>query len=189
MLVIMENRDIHLFAQLAFHLETFRRLDVFKVDAAEGGLQRCDGGNHVVDAGRIDFDVEDVDTGEFLEENGLAFHHGLGGERADIAKPENCRAVGNDRDEVGAGGIFRCHFRIFMDGEAGGGDTRRVGKRQIALVAERLGGLDFQLAGARVAVEKERLFLDVGLCRVGGRVVLIVRGHSSTVMSGSIPAP
>ncbi|MNT36564.1 hypothetical protein D3C72_1726580 [compost metagenome] len=76
-----------------------------------------------------------------------------------------------------------------MDGEAGGGNTRRIGKRQIALVAERLGGLDFQLAGARVAVEKERLFLDVGLCRVGGRVVLIVRGHSSTVMSGSIPAP
>ncbi|MBN8934024.1 MAG: hypothetical protein J0G97_19990, partial [Rhizobium pusense] len=47
----------------------------------------------------------------------------------------------------------------------------------IALVAERLGGLDLQLAGARIAVEKERLLFDVGLCRVGGRVVLIVRGH------------
>lgn len=76
-----------------------------------------------------------------------------------------------------------------MDGEAGGGNARRIGERQVTLVAERFGGLDFQLSGTRIAMEKERLFLDVGLCRVGGRIVLIVRGHSSTVISGFIPVP
>ncbi len=32
---------------------------------------------------------KDVDAGEFLEQNGFAFHHRLGGERADIAEPEH----------------------------------------------------------------------------------------------------
>ena len=47
-------------------------------------------------------DVEDVDAGEFLEENGLAFHDRLGGERTDIAEPEDRRAVRDDADEIAA---------------------------------------------------------------------------------------
>jgi hypothetical protein len=31
-------------------------------------------------------DVEDVDAGEFLEQAGLALHHRLGGQRADVAQ-------------------------------------------------------------------------------------------------------
>ena len=36
-LVVMEHRDIHQFPQPLFYDETFRRLDVFQVDAAEAG--------------------------------------------------------------------------------------------------------------------------------------------------------
>jgi hypothetical protein len=43
-LVVVEDRDLHALAQLALDVEAVRRLDVFEVDAAEGGLQR---GDHV----------------------------------------------------------------------------------------------------------------------------------------------
>ena len=50
-----------------------------------------------------DLDVEDVDAGEFLEQDRLAFHHRLGGQRADIAEAEHGGAVGDHGDEIGAG--------------------------------------------------------------------------------------
>ncbi len=39
MLVVVEYRNAQALAQLAFDEETFRRLDVFEVDAAEGWLE------------------------------------------------------------------------------------------------------------------------------------------------------
>jgi hypothetical protein len=39
MLVVMENRNFHALAQLAFDIEAVRRLDVFQVDAAERGFE------------------------------------------------------------------------------------------------------------------------------------------------------
>ena len=86
--------------QLRLDLEAFRRLDVLEVDAAEGRLQRRDDLDHAVDLVRVDLDVEHVDAGEFLEQDRLAFHHRLGGERADIAEAEHGGAVGDDGDEV-----------------------------------------------------------------------------------------
>jgi hypothetical protein len=99
-LVVVEDGDVHLLAQLGLDLEALRRLDVFQVDAAEGRLQRGDDRNHRIDGRRVDLDVEDVDAGELLEQDGLAFHHRLGGERADIAEAEDGGAVGDDGDEI-----------------------------------------------------------------------------------------
>ena len=55
---------------------------------------------------RVDLEVEDVDVGELLEEAGLAFHHRLAGERADVAEAEHGGAVGDDGDEVAARGVL-----------------------------------------------------------------------------------
>ena len=49
--------------------------------------------DHALDVRRVDLDVEHVDAGEFLEQHRLAFHHRLGGERADIAEAEHGGAV------------------------------------------------------------------------------------------------
>jgi hypothetical protein len=55
MLVVMEHRNVHLFAQAAFDDEAVRRLDVLKVDAAKGRPEIFD---------RIDelFDIVGVDS-------------------------------------------------------------------------------------------------------------------------------
>ena len=55
-----------------------------------------------VELGQLD--VEDVDAGELLEQDALALHHRLGGERADGAQAEHGRAVGDDADQVAARG-------------------------------------------------------------------------------------
>ena len=80
MLVIMEDRDLHAFTQLAFNVEAVWRLDIFQVDAAEGGLQRGDDVNQFVEVVLlIDFNVKHIDAGKLLEQHALAFHHRLGG--------------------------------------------------------------------------------------------------------------
>ncbi len=156
MLVVVEHRDLHALAQRALDLEALRRLDVLEVDAAEGRLQRGDDLDQLLRIARVDLDVEHVDAGEFLEQDGLALHHRLRGERADVAEPEHRRAVGEHRHEVLADRHLVGLRRIVVDRQAGGGDARRIGEREVALRGERLGRLDFELAGARHAMKGER---------------------------------
>ena len=167
-LVVVEDRNGHPRLEPFLDLETFRRLDVLEVDAAEGRLERRDRLDHAVDAGRVDLDVEDVDAGEFLEQHRLAFHHRLGGERADIAEAEHGRTVRHHADQVGAAGIVGGRCRVGMDRQARRGDARRIGERQVALVAERLGRLDLELSGNRVFVEIERRLVEIGKLRLLG---------------------
>ena len=75
MLIIMEHRDVHLFLEPAFDLETLGRLDIFKVDAAKGRLQAGNGIDEGVGILAGDFDIKAVDAGELLEQDAFAFHH------------------------------------------------------------------------------------------------------------------
>ena len=70
-----------------------RRLDVFEIDAAEGRLERLDDADDLFRILRVQLDVEDVDVGESLEQDALALHHRLRGERADVAQAEHGGAV------------------------------------------------------------------------------------------------
>ena len=107
----------------------------------------------------VDLDVEDVDAGELLEQDRLALHHGLGGERADVAEAQHGGAVGDDRDEVLARGEVGRLRRVGRDGLARGRDARRIGESEVALVAEGFGRLDLKLSGTRIAVVEERSLL------------------------------
>ena len=104
-----------------------------------------------------DLEVEDVDVGELLEEIALAFHDRLAGERADVAEAEHGGAVGDDGDEVALGRVLVGVVRVALDLEAGLGDAGRVGEREIALIGQRLGGDDRDLAGASLAMVVERV--------------------------------
>ena len=95
----------------------------------------------------VDLDVEDVDAGELLEQDALAFHHRLGGERADVAQAQHGRAVGDDGDQIAAAVTVAGFGRVGDDRLARGGDARRIGQRQIALVASGLVGATAILPG------------------------------------------
>ncbi len=152
-LVVVEDRDPHPLAQTTLHLETFGRLDVLEVDGTEGRFESRHDLHETVDVTRVQLQIEGVDAGEFLEQDGLALHHRLGRQGADGAEAQHRRAVGDDGHEIGADGEFRDLCRIFGDGLAGGGHPRRIGEREIALGGERLGRHHLELAGPGTAME------------------------------------
>jgi hypothetical protein len=163
MLVVVEDRNVHALLELLLDVEAFGRLDVFQVDAAQGGLHRGDDVDQLVGIVLGQFDVEHVDAGEFLEQAALAFHHRLGGQRADIAQAQHGGAVGDHGDQVAAAGVFGGQARVLLDRQARVGNPGRVSQRQIALVRQRLGRVDgdLALAGRTVIVQcgvAQRLF-------------------------------
>ena len=146
-LVVVEDGNVHLRLQPVLDQEAVGRLDVLQVDGAEGRFEPPDRIGERVGVALADFDVEHVDIGEFLEQDGLAFHDGLGRQRADIAEPEHRRAVRHHRHKVGPRRVARGVLRAFGDRPARLGDARRVGQRQVPLVGQRLGRADGELAG------------------------------------------
>ena len=92
-LVIMEYRDVQPFAKLLLDDETFRRLDVFKINATKGRCQCRHCVDEPVSIGRVHLEIEPVDIGKFLEQDGFAFHDRLGGGSADISKAQNSCAI------------------------------------------------------------------------------------------------
>ena len=104
-LVVMEDRDVHQLAQALLDDEAFRRLDVFQVDAAEGRAEEAHAVDELVDVLGVDLEVDAIDVGEALEQDGLAFHHRLRGQRAEIAQAQHGGAVGDHRDEIALGRV------------------------------------------------------------------------------------
>ena len=143
----MKDGDIQFFFEALFDLETFGRFDVFQVDAAEGGRQRLADLDDFFGAARGDLDIEDIDIGELLEEHALAFHDRFGCQRSAIAQAEDGAAVGDDGDQVGAGGHLEDGEGVFVDFEHGFGDAGRVGEREMELAVERFGGAIWILPG------------------------------------------
>ncbi len=135
MLIVVHDRDLHALAQGLLDDEAFRRLDVLEIDAAEAGLQQRHRVDEALRVLGVELEVDGVDVGEALEQHRLAFHHRLGGERAEIAQAENGGAVGDDGDEIALGGIVIGGRRVLGDDADRHGDARRISQRQVALAS------------------------------------------------------
>ncbi len=152
-LVVVEDRDVHQLAQALLDDEALGRLDVLKIDPAEGRAEIA----HAVDEGvrilRVDFEIDRIDVGEALEEDRLAFHDRLRGERAEIAEAEDRGAVRDHRHHVGARGVVVGGRRVRGDRLHRHGDARRIGERQVPLRRHGLRRHHLELAGAPLGVE------------------------------------
>jgi hypothetical protein len=160
-LVVVEDRDVHPLAQRALDDEALGGLDVLEIDAAEGGLQGRDHLDELVGILGVDLDVEHVDAGELLEQDGLALHHRLAGQRADIAQAQHGGAVGDHGHQVAARGVVAGLVGIGGDGFARRGDAGRIGQAQVALGGHALGGLDGQFSGPRQTVVVQGGFTEI----------------------------
>ena len=76
-LIVVKHRNRHPLAAQLFHHETVGGLDILQIDRAKGRFQRADDVGQLVGVRLVQFDVETVDVGEFLEQNRLALHHRL----------------------------------------------------------------------------------------------------------------
>ncbi|MNS27509.1 hypothetical protein D3C72_594610 [compost metagenome] len=175
-LVVVEDGDLHAFTELALDREAFRGLDVFQVDAAEGGFQAGDDLDQLVRVGFVDFDVEDIQAGELLEQHRLAFHDRLGGQRADVAQAQHRGAVGDHADQVAARGVAVHVGRIGHDFLAGRRHAGRVRQRQVALVRQLLGRRDRDFAGTAGLVIFKGGFAKVVIHMGGYRLVSETEG-------------
>ena len=106
MLIVVKHRNRHGLAQRLFDVEALRRLDVLQVDAAESGLQKLAQADDFIGIFGVHFQVKHVDIRKALEQHSLAFHDGLSGQGSDIAQPQHRGAVGDNRHQVSAGGVF-----------------------------------------------------------------------------------
>ena len=103
-LVIMENRNIHQLAQLAFNDKAIGRFNVFQINAAKAGAHKFHRIDNFLRVFRVQFEVDTVNIGKTFEQNRLALHHRFGGQRAQIAQAQNGCAIGNHGDHIAARG-------------------------------------------------------------------------------------
>ncbi len=155
-LIIMHDGDVHAFAQRLLDDETFGRGDIFQIDAAESRLHQRNRFDESVRVLGGEFDVDAVDIGEAFEQHRLAFHHRLGGQRAEITEAKNGGAVGDHRHQIGTRGVFGGQRRVLGNRFHRSGNTGRIGERKIALRCHRLGRDDFNFTGANGLVIEQR---------------------------------
>ena len=103
MLIVMEDGDVHPLPQGLLDDEAFRRGDILQIDAAEARLHQLHGLDEPFRIFGLQLDIDRVDIGEPFEQDRLAFHHRLGGQRPQIAQAQNGGAVGDDRDQIALG--------------------------------------------------------------------------------------
>src|SRR5215469_13542607 len=122
-------------------------------------MQKTHAIDKLVDVAGVDLEIDGIDVGKALEEGGLALHDRLCCERSEVAQTEYRRAIGNDRDEIALRGVVEGGIRLAMNVQAGEGDARRIGERQVALGGQRLGRRDRELAGPPARMKLQRLVL------------------------------
>ncbi|MNC10941.1 hypothetical protein D3C75_586230 [compost metagenome] len=105
-LIVVEHRNVHAFAQFFLDIEALRRFDIFEVDAAKRWLECSNHLNQFVRVHLINFDIKYINTGKFLEQNALTFHHWLARQRTDITQSQHRGAVRNHTDQVATRRVF-----------------------------------------------------------------------------------
>ena len=136
-LIVVEHRDLHALLELGLDLEAFRALDVLQVDAAESRFQQLAGADDLAGVFRAQLEIEHIDVSEAFKQNALAFHYGLSGARADVAKSKNSRAVGDDSDQVSLRSVFVYERGVALYLKTRDGHARRVRQAKVALRAAR----------------------------------------------------
>src|SRR5580692_3174093 len=141
----MKDGDVHRLLQRFLNVEALGRLDVFQVDATKGRLEKLAGFNDLVSILGVELDVEDIDVGEAFEQDTLAFHDGLARQRADIAKAEHRRSIGDYCHEIALGRVLECVLRILLNLQARVSYAGRVRETKVALGETRLRRNDLDL--------------------------------------------
>ena len=162
-LVVVHDGDVELGFEAGFNLEAFGGLDVFEVDAAEGGGDGLDHLDEALGVVLVDLDVEGVYATVDFEQEAFAFHDGFAGECADVAEAEHGGAVGDDGHKVALVGVAVGVAGLFLDLEAGFCHAGAVGEGEVVGGGVGLGGYDGDFAGAPLFVVVE-CFLFGDLC-------------------------
>ena len=132
-LVVVHYGDVECLLQALLDVKALRRLDVFEVDASEGGSNALYGLTEFLGILLCHLDVEHVDTAIDLEKKSLSLHHRLAAHRTDVAQTEYSGAVRNHSYEVSLVRVLIRSVGVFLNFQTGIGHTRRVGETKVGL--------------------------------------------------------
>ena len=79
------------------------------------------------------FDIKAVKAGEYLEQQGFAFHDRLSGHGSDISQSKYSRTIGYHSHKIAFVGVFVGIFRIVLDLQARPCHSRRVCQGEVVL--------------------------------------------------------
>src|ERR1700746_1675592 len=97
----------------------------------------------------VDLEIEDSHIGEPLEQHSLPFHHGLAGERSDVAESKHRGPIAQHSNEISTAGVFERVLRILLDLQTRFGDARRIREAQVTLGSTWFCGRNFKFSRAR----------------------------------------
>ena len=125
-LIVVEHRDVELFAQALLDFEAPGRRDVFQVDPAVDRGDGLDDGDDFLGVLGVEAHGPRVDVAESLEQGRLALHDRQGRLGADVAEAEDGGSVGDHRDGVSLDGQAPRLGRVLVDRLAHARDAGRV---------------------------------------------------------------
>ena len=96
----------------------------------------------------VHLDIENIDIGKALEQNRLALHDRLSGQRANVSQAKNRRSIAEHGHKISAACVLVGVLRIFLDLETRLRYTGRVREAKIALSSAGLGGRNFNFPRA-----------------------------------------
>ena len=99
-LVVVENRDLHLLLQLFLDVEAVRGLDVFQVDTTEGRRQMFQDEDKFFRVRLLDTQINAVDARKLSEKRCLSFHDWFACKWTDIAEAEHGCSICDAGDHV-----------------------------------------------------------------------------------------
>ena len=128
-LIVVEDRNIALFLQLALNFKAARCRNILEVHAAEGTGEQVNRIDNLVHVLGLNAERECIHIAEGLKEHALALHDRHTCLRADVAESENCGAVRHDRAQIPASREFIGLVHVLLNLQAGLCHTRRISER------------------------------------------------------------
>ena len=97
-LVVVKDRNVHLFFKALLNDETLRRFDVLKVDAAKGWAHQTHRVAELIGVFGVQLDIDRVHIGKALKQNRFTFHNRLRAQRAEVPQTKNRGPVRDHRN-------------------------------------------------------------------------------------------
>ena len=161
MLVVVHHGDVESTLQALLDIEALRRLDILKVDTAEGRRNLLYRFTEFLRVLLSHLDIEHIDATIDFKQEALTLHDGFAAHGANITQSKNSRSVRDYSHEVSFVSISIGSLRVLLDLKTRIGNTRRVGERQVCLCTVSLGRLHFNFSRtASLMIVEGGLFRD-----------------------------
>src|SRR3989344_5564761 len=159
MLVVMHNGNIECFDETPLYIKTLRRRDIFQINAAERWSNAEYRFNYLIRILCIENKWYRIHSRECLEKSALSLHNRERAQCPNIAKSQNRRAVGNNRNHTAFHRVLTSALWILSNKAGNCRNTGCVYERKIGHIPNGYCRHDTNLA-TELFVKRQRSFFQ-----------------------------